>query len=146
MRVSSEKLRAQSHLSLRVGAPSAAELEGLRPGHVLVGLLNPLSRPEGAQALAAAGVTAVSLDCLPRTLSRAQSMDVTVVQICFRDADAAAEGWECWNAAAEAAFPEKAIAEGRVVRSGDAFKLSSGKIPYVLARDTRPEWPAEVQQ
>ncbi len=74
--VSSEKLRAQSHLSLRVGAPSAAELEGLRPGHVLVGLLNPLSRPEGAQALAAAGVTAVSLDCLPRTLSRAQSMDV----------------------------------------------------------------------
>ena len=41
----------------------------------MIGLLNPLADPELAAELAASGVTAISLDGLPRTLSRAQSMD-----------------------------------------------------------------------
>ena len=40
-----------------------------------VGLLQPLTDPELAAGLAGAGVTAISLDGLPRTVSRAQSMD-----------------------------------------------------------------------
>jgi NAD(P) transhydrogenase subunit alpha len=47
----------------------------LREGQLLVGLLQPLLDPAVARALADAKVTAVSLDGLPRTLSRAQSMD-----------------------------------------------------------------------
>jgi NAD(P) transhydrogenase subunit alpha len=47
----------------------------LREGQLLVGLLQPLLDPGLARALAEAKVTAVSLDGLPRTLSRAQSMD-----------------------------------------------------------------------
>ena len=47
----------------------------LREGQLLVGLLQPLLDPALARALADAKVTAVSLDGLPRTLSRAQSMD-----------------------------------------------------------------------
>jgi len=47
----------------------------LRAGQVLLGLLQPLLDPGPARALAEAKVTAVSLDGLPRTLSRAQSMD-----------------------------------------------------------------------
>lgn len=74
--VSAAQLRARSDISLRIGPPEAADLEGLRDGHVLVGMLDPLSHPERAEGLAEAKVTAVSLDCLPRTLSRAQSMDV----------------------------------------------------------------------
>lgn len=49
--------------------------DGLRSGQAVVGLLQPLLHPEDMAALAAAGVTAVSLDGLPRTLSRAQGMD-----------------------------------------------------------------------
>jgi H+-translocating NAD(P) transhydrogenase subunit alpha len=47
----------------------------LREGQLLVGLLQPLLDPALARRLAEAKVTAISLDGLPRTLSRAQSMD-----------------------------------------------------------------------
>lgn len=69
-------LRAQADISLRVGAPSPSDLDGLAPGHLLLGMLDPLGHPQRAQELADAKITAISLDCLPRTLSRAQSMDV----------------------------------------------------------------------
>jgi NAD(P) transhydrogenase subunit alpha len=47
----------------------------LRAGQLLLGLLQPLLQPALARRLAEAKVSAVSLDGLPRTLSRAQSMD-----------------------------------------------------------------------
>ena len=53
---------------------SAAAGAPLRSGQVLIGLLQPLARPVLIGDLARAGVTAISLDLLPRTLSRAQSM------------------------------------------------------------------------
>jgi H+-translocating NAD(P) transhydrogenase subunit alpha len=46
----------------------------LRPHHFLIAFLNPLMFPESAQKLAATGVTAFSLDLIPR-IFRAQSMD-----------------------------------------------------------------------
>ena len=52
----------------------------LRAGHAVIGLLQPLANPQLARELAAAKVTAVSLDCLPRTLSRAQAMDALTSQ------------------------------------------------------------------
>jgi len=73
--VTAKKAR-QADVTVRVGAPDDKDLSGVRPGHVEVGLLNPLSRPELAQRLADAKVTAISLDLLPRTVSRAQAMDV----------------------------------------------------------------------
>ena len=42
-----------------------------RSGQVLVGLLRPAERPERVREWARRGVTAVSLDLLPRTLPRA---------------------------------------------------------------------------
>ncbi len=59
---------------VRVGRPNQAEIGMLRPGQVLIGTLGTLSRPELAEALAAAGVTAISMDAIPR-ITRAQSMD-----------------------------------------------------------------------
>jgi H+-translocating NAD(P) transhydrogenase subunit alpha len=52
----------------------------LREGQLLVGLLQPLLDPALARTLAEAKVTAISLDGLPRTLSRAQSMDALTSQ------------------------------------------------------------------
>jgi NAD(P) transhydrogenase subunit alpha len=52
----------------------------LREGQLLVGLLQPLLDPALARRLAEAKVTAVSLDGLPRTLSRAQGMDALTSQ------------------------------------------------------------------
>ena len=55
--------------------PSSDEVGRLRKGQAVVGFLAPLIDPKLAQDLAGAGVTAISLDAIPRTLSRAQSMD-----------------------------------------------------------------------
>ncbi len=73
--VSTDELYAQSDAILRVQKPSEAEIGRHRKGQAVVGFLSPLIDPKAAQALARQGVTAISLDAIPRTLSRAQSMD-----------------------------------------------------------------------
>ncbi|HTW21455.1 MAG TPA: NAD(P)(+) transhydrogenase (Re/Si-specific) subunit alpha, partial [Mycobacteriales bacterium] len=55
---------------LMVRPPSAATIAALRDGQVVVGLLGLLGDPALAQTLAARNVTAVSLEGIPRLLSR----------------------------------------------------------------------------
>jgi NAD(P) transhydrogenase subunit alpha len=73
--VSTDELYRESDVVLRVQKPSAKEVERLRKGQAVIGLLQPLIDPKAAAAVAERGATAISLDALPRTLSRAQSMD-----------------------------------------------------------------------
>ena len=73
--VSTADLYAQSDVILKVAKPSASEIAQLRSGQAVVGFLQPLIDPQLAGQLAAKGVTAISLDAIPRTLSRAQTMD-----------------------------------------------------------------------
>jgi H+-translocating NAD(P) transhydrogenase subunit alpha len=47
---------------------------GLKPEHVLIGFLAPLTNGEGVSAIAATGATAFAMEAIPR-ISRAQSMD-----------------------------------------------------------------------
>jgi NAD(P) transhydrogenase subunit alpha len=67
-------LYSQADMVLRVGRPSDEEVEMLREGTILIGTLGTLARPELAQKLAKRGVTAISMDAIPR-ITRAQSMD-----------------------------------------------------------------------
>ncbi len=73
--VPTDQLYAQSDVILKVAKPSPAEVALLRRGQAVVGFLQPLIDPTLAGELAAKGVTAISLDAIPRTLSRAQTMD-----------------------------------------------------------------------
>jgi NAD(P) transhydrogenase subunit alpha len=73
--VSTVDLYGQSDVILRVQKPSDSEVKVMRKGQALLGLLQPLIDPKTAAALAEQGVTAISLDAIPRTLSRAQTMD-----------------------------------------------------------------------
>ena len=73
--VSTDDLYRDADAVLRVAKPSAAEVGRLRQGQAVLGLLSPLIDPATAKALADRGVTAISLDAIPRTLSRAQTMD-----------------------------------------------------------------------
>lgn len=73
--VATDALYAQADLVLRVQKPSAAEAARLRSGQAVIGLLQPLLDPGLMATLAGQGVTAISLDAIPRTLSRAQTMD-----------------------------------------------------------------------
>ncbi len=73
--VSTDELYAGAEAVLRVAKPSEAEVARLRSGQAVLGLLSPLIDPKTAKAMADRGVTAISLDAIPRTLSRAQTMD-----------------------------------------------------------------------
>jgi proton-translocating NAD(P)+ transhydrogenase subunit alpha len=61
-------------LVLKVQKPTAAEVERLREGAVLIAFLQPLTDREGVERLGAAGVTAFAMESIPR-ITRAQAMD-----------------------------------------------------------------------
>ncbi len=73
--VSRAEALAAADVVLMVGRPDELTVNALRPGQVLLGMLALLTDPALAGQLAQAGVTAVSLDLIPRTLPRAQQMD-----------------------------------------------------------------------
>jgi proton-translocating NAD(P)+ transhydrogenase subunit alpha len=73
--VPTESLYRDADVVLRVQKPSPVEAARLRSGQAVIGLLQPLLDPGLMAELADRGVTAISLDAIPRTLSRAQTMD-----------------------------------------------------------------------
>jgi NAD(P) transhydrogenase subunit alpha len=60
---------------LKVGRPSPAELEVLKPGTLFAGMIDPFGARGGLEALAAKGASAFAMEFMPR-ITRAQSMDV----------------------------------------------------------------------
>jgi len=58
-----------------VRSPDDALIASLGHGQTVVGMLEPLTRPQMITELTARGVTTVAFELVPRTLSRAQSMD-----------------------------------------------------------------------
>jgi NAD(P) transhydrogenase subunit alpha len=64
-----------SEIVLKVQRPTEEEMGRLKPGQVLIGMLDPYNHKEQVAAYARAGVSAFSLELLPRT-TRAQAMDV----------------------------------------------------------------------
>jgi H+-translocating NAD(P) transhydrogenase subunit alpha len=73
--VSGTELYRDADVILTVTKPRGDVLGLLRPGQAVIGMLAPLVDLELATALAGRGVTAISLDRMPRTLTRTQPMD-----------------------------------------------------------------------
>jgi NAD(P) transhydrogenase subunit alpha len=73
--VSTDDLYRDADVIVRVQKPSESEAKRFRSGQAVVGLLQPLLDPKLMATLAERGVSAISLDAIPRTLSRAQTMD-----------------------------------------------------------------------
>ena len=69
------KLLAAADIVLTVRKPSHEEAASLRQGSVLACLLDPFQSPELLATLAARGVSAISMELIPRS-TRAQKMDV----------------------------------------------------------------------
>jgi NAD(P) transhydrogenase subunit alpha len=65
-------VRNDAEVILCVGPPDYASL---RSGQTVIGLLQPLLAAPAMAELGTRGITAISLDGLPRTLTRAQGMD-----------------------------------------------------------------------
>jgi len=72
---SAAALWSGSDIVFKVRAPTTEEVALMHEGQTLIGFLWPAQNPDLMQQLAAKKVTALSIDALPRTLSRAQKMD-----------------------------------------------------------------------
>jgi NAD(P) transhydrogenase subunit alpha len=65
---------SEADVVVRVAKPSDAELDGIARGAALIGLLSPLGDPASVERYAQRGITALSMDAIPRT-TKAQAMD-----------------------------------------------------------------------
>jgi len=71
---SARAVYSESDLILKVRPPLMSEVEFMREGKAYIGFLAPMANPETVLALARRGVTAFSMEYIPR-ITRAQSMD-----------------------------------------------------------------------
>lgn len=74
--VSRDDAVSQANVIATVDLPDSETLGKLHEGQILIGLLKALTDLDSVQKLAKQKVTALSFELLPRTISRAQSMDV----------------------------------------------------------------------
>jgi NAD(P) transhydrogenase subunit alpha len=102
-------LYAQADVILKVQPPTVAEIDQMREGTVLVGMLQPHRYPERVAALRDRKITSFAMELVPR-ISRAQSMDILSSQ-------AAVAGYKAALMAADRAsgfFPMLTTAAGTV--------------------------------
>ena len=137
---------------LMVGKPDAPMVAALRPGQVIVGMLAPLADRGLARSLAEAGVTALSMDMIPRTLPRAQPMDALSSQANIAGYKAAviAAGeygrfFPLLITAAGTARPAKVLVLGTGVAGLQAIGTARRLGAVVSAYDVRPETRAEAE-
>jgi NAD(P) transhydrogenase subunit alpha len=137
---------------LMVGKPDDAALAALRPGQAVIGMLAPLTDPGLVAALARAGVTALSLDMIPRTLPRAQPMDALSSQANIAGYKAALIGAAQYGrffpmlmTAAGTARPAKVLVLGTGVAGLQAIGTARRLGALVSAYDVRPETRTEAE-
>jgi NAD(P) transhydrogenase subunit alpha len=94
---------------LLAGEGERDELAGLKPGLVLIGLLQPQQYPAAIDAYAAAGLTSFAMELLPR-ITRAQAMDVLSSQANLAGYKAVIDAAEEFNRA----FPMMMTAAGTI--------------------------------
>jgi NAD(P) transhydrogenase subunit alpha len=146
--VSLDELTATADIMVAVGRP---RLEGLRAGQMIVGLLGPLLDPKLMATLAGQGVTAVSLDGLPRTLSRAQGMDALSSQANVAGYKAVLVATQHFSrflplliTAAGTSKPAEVLVLGAGVAGLQAIGTARRLGAVVRAYDVRPESKGEV--
>ena len=138
-------------LMLCVQPPPAESLAAMKPGSVLVGMLQPWADAERVKLLQQKQITAFALELLPR-ISRAQSMDILSSQ-------AAVSGYECALIAADHSpkfFPMLTYAAG-TIRPAKVLVIGAGVAglqaiatarrigAQVEAYDVRPETREQIE-
>jgi len=150
--VTATELYAKAEVILMVTRPGPEAVSQLRAGRAVFGMLSPLTNPELAQDLATQGVTAVSLDGLPRTLSRAQPMDalssqanVAGYKAVLVAANAYSRFFPMLMTAAGTARPAKLLVLGAGVAGLQAIGTARRLGAVVSGYDVRPASQGEVE-
>jgi len=138
-------------LVTKVQKPSVAEVDLLDRGSVIVAFLQPLTNPDLAQALARRGITAFSMDAIPR-VTRAQPMDalssqttVTGYRAVLLAAASLSKFLPMLTTAAGTIPPAKVFVIGAGVAGLQAIATARRLGAVVEAFDTRPVVKEQVQ-
>jgi NAD(P) transhydrogenase subunit alpha len=148
---SAEALLKDADVVLKVQAPEPGEVDLLKSGSFLISFLQPATQADTVKALARRGVTAFSLELLPR-ISRAQSMDALSSQ-------ASAAGYKAvlmaagrlgkffpmMMTAAGTVAPARVLVMGAGVAGLQAIATARRLGAVVSAYDVRPAVKEEVQ-
>ena len=146
-----EALLKDADAVLKVQAPAPNEIGWIKSGAVLISFLQPATQADIVKALAKRGVTAFSLELLPR-ISRAQSMDALSSQ-------ASAAGYKAvlmaagrlgkffpmMMTAAGTVAPARVLVMGAGVAGLQAIATARRLGAVVSAYDVRPAVKEEVQ-
>src|SRR5258706_15499157 len=131
-------------LVVKVQRPTDAEIAKLRSGTTLIALLQPLTNHDLVRALTLQGVTALSMDAIPR-ITRAQPMDVLSSQATVAGykavllaAAALPKFFPMLTTAAGTIAPAKALVIGAGVAGLQAIATARRLGAVVEAFDTRP--------
>ena len=154
---SADELWSGSDIILKVRAPETGsesgrdELENLRKGQVLIAFLWPGQNPELLNGLAQKGVTALSMDSIPR-ISRAQKLDALSSMANIAGYRAVVEAADNFGrffmgqiTAAGKVPPAKVLVIGAGVAGLSAIGTAKSMGAIVRAFDTRPEVKEQVE-
>lgn len=135
-----------------IGQPGADVVDQLTAGQTLLGLLRPLTDLDYVKELAAKKVNALAFELLPRTVSRAQTMDVLSSQASVAGykaallaADSFARYLPMMITAAGTAKPTKVLVLGTGVAGLQAIGTAKRLGAMVSGYDIRPASRGEVE-
>jgi NAD(P) transhydrogenase subunit alpha len=135
----------------KVQKPSAAEVERLQGGQVVIGFLQPLTDREGIDRLAGAGVVAFAMESIPR-ITRAQPMDalssqatVSGYKAALLAADRMPKFLPMLMTAAGTVPPAKVLVLGAGVAGLQAIATARRLGAVVLGFDVRPVVREQVE-
>ena len=145
-------LWATSDIVFKVRPPSADEVALMREGGALIDFIWPAQNPDLMQQLAAKKATVLAIDCLPRTLSRAQKMDaltsmagVSGYRAVIEAANAFGRYFNGQITAAGKVPPAKVFIAGAGVAGLAAIGTAASLGAIVRANDTRAEVADQVK-
>jgi H+-translocating NAD(P) transhydrogenase subunit alpha len=148
---SAAELWSGSDIVFKVRAPTPDEVALMHEGQTLIGFIWPAQNPELMQQLADKKVTALSIDALPRTLSRAQKMDaltsmagVSGYRAVVEAANAFGRFFNGQITAAGKVPPAKVFIAGAGVAGLAAIGAAASLGAIVRANDTRAEVADQV--
>jgi len=145
-------LWAASDIVFKVRPPTPEEVGLLRGGGTLIGFVWPAQNPQLMEQLTAKKATVLAIDCLPRTLSRAQKMDaltstagVSGYRAVIEAANAFGRFFNGQITAAGKVPPAKVFIAGAGVAGLAAIGTAANLGAIVRANDTRAEVADQVK-
>ncbi len=146
-----KELIASGDIVLRLRKPTVEEISWLKPGAIHASLLDPFNEKELVQKFAECGVSAISMEFIPRT-TRAQKMDVLSSQANLGGYEAvivaaryANKIFPMMTTAAGTILPAKVFIIGVGVAGLQAIATAKRLGAKVMACDTRPVVEEQVK-